>query len=353
MKYLRSTLAALSLSTSLAAVAAPAQESVVTLKVHHFLPNDSLTQRELLQPWADKISRESGGRIRFHFFPAMQMGGKPAQLLDQARAGSADIVWALPGYNSGSYPLTGAFELPFMNRSAEASSQALWDFLQKHGRREYQGVQLLATHLTDSVVLHTRKQPIHGMADFAGLKLRTANHVQSRLIELFGGQPQIMPINPVPAALARGLLDGAAVPWDVVTSVKLQERVSYHTEMAEGMPKLMHAALVLAMNKARYDSLPADLRQIVDANSGRALSAQAGRLWDTRVVETGRQLARERNNQIHFLAAAEQERWMATARGLDGEWVAEVEGQGYANGVDLLREARQLVAGYNGHQLAR
>ncbi|MNM90900.1 Sialic acid-binding periplasmic protein SiaP precursor [compost metagenome] len=350
MKLLRTTLAALCMSASLAATAA--SQSTVTLKVHHFMPNDSLTQRELIQPWAEKITRESAGRIRFHFFPAMQLGGTPAQLVDQVRDGSADIVWALPGYSSGRFPLTGAFELPFMNRSAEASSQALWDFLQAHGQREYQGIHLLATHLTDSVLLHTRKQPILSMADFAGLKLRTANPVQGRLISLFGGLPQAMPINPVPAALARGLLDGAAVPWDVATSVKLQKRVKHHTEMAEGMPKLMHAALVLAMNQARYDSLPADLRQIIDANSGRALSAQAGRLWDTRVEENGRQLARAQDNQIHILAPEEQQRWMDAARSLDGEWVSEVEGQGHANGAGLLKEARQLVAKYNG-QAAR
>ncbi|MBV2134222.1 TRAP transporter substrate-binding protein [Pseudomonas sp. MAP12] len=338
------------MSASLAATAAP--QSTVTLKVHHFMPNDSLTQRELIQPWAEKITRESAGRIRFHFFPEMQLGGTPAQLVDQVRDGTADIVWALPGYSSGRFPLTGAFELPFMNRSAEASSQALWDFLQANGQREYQGIHLLATHLTDSVLLHTRKQPILSMADFAGLKLRTANPVQSRLIELFGGLPQAMPINPVPAALARGLLDGAAVPWDVATAVKLQKRVKHHTEMAEGMPKLMHAALVLAMNQARYDSLPADLRQIIDANSGRALSAQAGRLWDTRVEENGRQLARAQDNQIHTLAPEEQQRWMEAARSLDGEWVTAVEGQGYANGAGLLKTARQLVAKYNG-QAAR
>jgi TRAP-type C4-dicarboxylate transport system substrate-binding protein len=282
----------------------------------------------------------------------MHLGGKPAQLLDQVRDGTADIVWALPGYANGRYPLTGVFELPFMNRSAEAGSQALWDFLQAHGQREYQGVKLLATHLTDSVLLHTRQQPIRQMADFAGLRVRTANPLQSRLIELFGGKPQAMPINPVPAALARGLLDGAAVPWDVVTAVKLQERVKHHTETAEGMPKLMHAALVLAMSQARYDSLPEDLRRIIDANSGRALSAQAGRLWDTRVVDHGRELARQRGNQIHFLAPEEQQRWMDAARSLDGEWVSEVESRGYRDGAGLLREARQRVSQYSG-QAAR
>ncbi len=352
MKLLRTSLAALCVSASLAATAVAAQPTTVTLKVHHFMPHDSVTQREFLQPWAERITRESGGRLRFHFFPSMQLGGKPQQLIDQVRDGSADIVWALPGYSSGNFPLTSAFELPFMNRSAEASSQAMWDFLQAHGQREYQGVQLLASHLTDSVVLHSRRQPIRSLADFAGLRVRTASPVQSRLVSLFGGQPQAMPINPVPAALARGLLDAAAVPWDVVSSVKLQERVRHHTEMAEGMPKLMHAALVVAMNKARYDSLPADLRQIIDAHSGRALSARAGRLWDTGVVETGRQLARERDNQIHFLSPEEQQRWMEKARGLDDEWISDVESRGYRDGAGLLREARQLVSKYNG-QAAR
>ncbi|MCQ4348874.1 TRAP transporter substrate-binding protein [Pseudomonas stutzeri] len=344
VKPLRTTLAALCMGASLTALAA--QETRVTLKVHHFMPHDSFTQREFIEPWAERIGRESNGRIRFHFFPSMHLGGKPAQLIDQLRDGTADIVWALPGYASGHFPLTGAFELPFMNRSAEAGSQALWDFLQAHGQREYQGVKLLATHLTDSVLLHTRQQPIRRLEDFAGLRLRTANPLQSRLIELFGGTPQAMPINPVPAALARGLLDGAAVPWDVVTSVRLQERVKHHTEMAEGQPRLMHAALVLAMSRARYDSLPEDLRRIIDANSGRALSAQAGRLWDTRVVEIGRERARARGNQIHFLAAAEQQRWMDAARSLDGEWVSEVESKGYRDGAGLLAEARQLVDRY-------
>lgn len=350
VKPLRSTLVALCMGASLTALAG--QDSKVTLKVHHFMPHDSFTQREFIEPWAERIHRESGGRIRFHFFPSMQLGGKPAQLLDQLRDGTADVVWALPGYASGRYPLTGVFELPFMNHSAEASSQAMWDFLQAHGQREYPGVQLLATHLTDSVLLHSRKQPIRQMADFAGLRVRTANPLQSRLIALFGGEPQAMPINPVPAALARGLLDGAAVPWDVVSSVRLQERVQHHTETAEGMPKLMHAALVLAMSRARYDSLPEDLQRIIDANSGRALSAQAGRLWDTRVVENGRALARARGNQIHVLAPEEQRRWMDSARSLDGEWVSEVESKGYRDGAGLLREARQRISQYSG-QAAR
>jgi TRAP-type transport system periplasmic protein len=338
---------------SFADTASSGEKDSITLKVHHFMPHDSFTQREFLQPWADKITRESGGRIRFHFFPEMQLGGKPTQLIDQARSETADVVWALPGYSSGAYQLTGVFELPFMNLSAEASSQALWDFLEKHGQREYQGIKLLATHITDSAVLHTRKHPIRTIADFAGLRIRTSNEVQSRMISLFGGQPQIIPINQLPAALARGLLDGAVVPWDVATSVKLQERVKFHTETAPEMPKLMYSALVLAMSKARYDSLPADLQKIIDANSGRTLSRHAGRLWDTYGTDAGHRLAYEKNNDVMVLDTKEQNRWMEVTRSLDRDWVSEVEKQGYANGIGLLKEARQMVEKYNSVTPAR
>lgn len=65
----------------------------------------------------------------------MQLGGTPPQLVDQVRDGVADIVWTLPGYNSGRFPLISVFEQPFMSRSAKATSQAMWEFVAKHGER--------------------------------------------------------------------------------------------------------------------------------------------------------------------------------------------------------------------------
>ena len=85
---------------------ANADEAEVTLKVHHFLPAHSVTQADFLKPWAEKITAESNGRIQFQFYPSMQLGGTPPQLIDQARDGVADIVWTLPGYTAGRFPTT-------------------------------------------------------------------------------------------------------------------------------------------------------------------------------------------------------------------------------------------------------
>lgn len=327
--------------------AVQAVEPVVTLKVHHQLPAHSVTQADLLKPWAEKITKESDGRIQFQFYPSMQLGGTPPQLVDQVRDGVADIVWTLPGYNSGRFPLISAFEQPFMSRSAEASSQAMWEFLQKHGQKEFEGMRLLATHVTDGALVHTTDKPIKKMSDFRGLKIRAANRTSTKLIALLGGTPVAMPVPQIPEALSKGVVDGAIVPWDVVPALKLHELVKYHTEMAPGQPELMYTTVIIAMNPATYEKLPADLKKVIDDNSGIELSRQAGRLFDTQVVETGHELAKSRGNQIYVLPEDEQQKWMKVASRLDQDWIDEVEDKGYENGAALLEDARQLVDKYS------
>ncbi|AHL76906.1 C4-dicarboxylate ABC transporter [Stutzerimonas stutzeri] len=330
--------------------AAHAADAEVVLKVHHQLPAHSVTQANLLEPWAKKITEESDGRIQFQFYPSMQLGGTPPQLVDQVRDGVADIIWALPGYNSGRFPLISAFEQPFMSTSAEATSQAMWTFIEEHGQKEFQGMHLLATHVTDGALVHTTKKPIKKMADFRGKKIRAANRTSTKLISLLGGTPVAMPVPQIPEALSKGVVDGAIVPWDVVPALKLHELVKYHTEMAPGQPALMYTTVIIAMNSAVYDKLPADLKKVIDDNSGLAFSRQAGRLFDTQVVETGHALAKKEGNEIYVLPIEEQQKWMKVASRLDKDWIDEVEDKGYDNGAALLQDARDLVKKYQQQQ---
>src|SRR5690606_28457316 len=98
-------------------------QDTVTLKLHHFLPPVSNVHARLLTPWAKAIEDESQGKLKIQIFPAMQLGGKPPQLYDQAANGVVDIVWTLPGNTPGRFPSTEVFELPFV-AAAEAKANA-------------------------------------------------------------------------------------------------------------------------------------------------------------------------------------------------------------------------------------
>jgi TRAP-type C4-dicarboxylate transport system substrate-binding protein len=100
--------------------------AVVTLKVHHFLPAASSFNVRVIQPWCEKIAKESNGEMVCQIYPSMQLGGTPPQLVDQVKDGVVDIVWVIPTYAAGRFTKSEVFELPFLTASSKQGSQALW-----------------------------------------------------------------------------------------------------------------------------------------------------------------------------------------------------------------------------------
>ena len=105
-------------------------QQTVTLKFHTFMAPQSNVWINMHKAWMSKVEAESGGRIKFEAYPAMQLGGTPVQLYDQAKDGVVDIVWTLPGNTAGRFPRIEVFELPFMMSNAEATSKAYWEYVQ-------------------------------------------------------------------------------------------------------------------------------------------------------------------------------------------------------------------------------
>src|SRR6478609_7152278 len=256
------------------AVAAPAVMRVsranaqeVTLKMHHFLPPVANGHSKFLKPWADKVAAESNGRIKIDIFPAMQLGGTPPQLFDQARDGVADIVWTLPTYQAGRFPKSEVFELPFMAKSAETGSPAFWEYVQKNAQDEFRGVKLLAAHLHDGSLFHFAGKQVKTMDDMKGLKVRAPTRIGTKFLAALGVTPVHMPLPQVPESISKGVIDGAMVPWEGTPPIKLHEIAKYALDNAPGQPKMSNSIFVIAMNPAKYDALPADLKKVIDANS--------------------------------------------------------------------------------------
>jgi TRAP-type transport system periplasmic protein len=319
----------------------PAIAQEVTLKIHHFLPAGAIQQAKMIQPWCDRIGKESNQRLKCQIFPMMQLGGTPAQLIDQARDGVADIVFVLPGYTAGRFPAMEVFELPFMNHSAEAAAKAAWEFYQQYGQKEFAGIKPLAFATHDNGFIHTRTKPIRSVDDFKGMKMRAPTRFTNKLLASFGASPVGMPVNSVGDAINKGVIDGFLLPWEVMPGLKLHEMVKFHTETPKEMPALYTAVFVFAMNPARYASLPADLRAVIDRTTGLELSGQMGRTWD-QSQSVGRDPALKRGNTLISLSAGETERMMRLSAPLADEWVAQMNKAG-GNGKQMLDDAKRLI----------
>lgn len=339
-KYIPSL--ALALVAATAAFGAHAQE--VTLKVHHFWNPQAMPPMKVLQPWCDKIAAESNNRMKCQIFPAMQLGGTPAQLIDQVRDGVVDVAFTLPGYTAGRFPIMEVFELPFMTSSAESGSKAAWDFYAKHGQKEFASVKPLMFAVHDNGYVHTRDKQIKTMGDLKGLKMRAPTRMTNKLLASLGATPVAMPLPAVAEAVNKGVVDGFLLPWEVIPSVRLQEMVKFHSETDDARPALYTSVFILAMNPAKYNALPADLKAIVDRNSGAGLSAAAGKIWDES-KPPGRKTATDRNNTFYTIPASELDNWIKASAPLNDEWVANVDKLGMP-GKAMLQEARDLLTKY-------
>jgi len=330
------------LALSMLALSALAGAQTVTLRVHHFLPSTSNAQVRLIQPWCDKVAKESGDRLKCQIYPAMQLGGTPAQLFDQARDGVADIVWAVPTYAAGRFTKSEVFELPWIAVTSKAGSQALWTYVDRNAQDEFKGVRRIFMHVHDGALFHFTSKTPKTLEDMKGLKVRAATRSNSRMLAALGATPVQMPLPQVPEALSKGVVDGAAVPWEGVPAIKLAEIAKYHLDVPAGTPRISNTIFVFAMNQGRYDSLPADLKKVIDANSGLATSAWAGETGFDAIVEPFKKAARDQGGVFYTLPDAEYQRWVKATDPVDDEWVKEAAAKG-ADGKRLLEEARALV----------
>ncbi|TSE20539.1 Solute-binding protein [Tepidimonas alkaliphilus] len=332
-------------SGAAAALGAPAlvglAQASVTLKFHTFMSPTSNVWLHMHKAWMDKVERESGGRIKFEGYPAMQLGGTPAQLYDQAKDGVVDIVWTLPGNTPGRFPRSEVFEMPFMMTNAEATSRAFWDYVQTKAADEFRDVHLIALHVHGPGVFHVKSRPITQPDDLRGLKMRGPTRPITKMLGYLGATPVGMPLPQIPDALSKGVIDGCVIPWEVVPSIKVHELVQYHSEFDPKGGALYTTTFVMAMNKARYASLPPELRKVIDANSGPQTSALMGRTQQGGDAPA-RQQAQQRGNRIHTIELAQAQEFRRKARQVEVEWVQEMDRRGF-NGRDLLDTARQLI----------
>ena len=344
MKFIprRTALAAMGAVAALA-VTGTAMAQTVTLRLHQMLPQQATIPAKAIVPWAQKVEAESGGKIKVQIFNAMQLGGAPPQLFDQARDGVVDITWTVLGYTPGRFPKTEVFELPFMSSSAESSSKAIQEYVEKFAADEFKDVKLIAVHTHGPGLFHT-KTPVTGLESLRGMKVRGGSRIINNMLTKLGATPVGMPVPAVTDALSKGTIEGTTIPWEVTPSLKVTELVKNHTTFA-GKEGLYTQTFAFSMNKASYEKLPPDLKKVIDNNSGMVAATLFGRAMDEG-DKIGRDIAVKAGNNIVALELAEVQRWRRTASTVETDWINEVKGKGI-DGAKLASEARALIAKYN------
>ncbi len=320
-----------------------AQEPEVTLTVHHFIGPKAPTQAAFIEPWARRIEEQSNGRIKIEIYPSMSLGGAPPELYSQVRDGVADIVWTLPGYTPGVFPRTEVFELPTVHGgSAEATSRAIQDVFDMIAP-DFEDVHPILIYAHAGQVLHMVDTPVHHVEDLAGLKLRIPSRTGAMLIEAWDAQPVGMPVPDLPQALSKHVVDGALVPYEIVLPLKIHELTNYSIEGPDGR-RFGTSVFAFLMNKERYESLPDDLKAIIDANSGAAIAGEFGAVWDG-VEKPGKDATIASGSEMIVLDDEEMAGFDERSQEVEKRWLEDMAAKGI-DGQALLDAAKAAVAAH-------
>ena len=145
---------------------------------------------------------------------------------------------------------------------------SLQDYVPKYMKKEFEPYHVLLVHCHAGALFMT-KDPINKVEDFQGMKLRSYSRTNAWILEALGAAPLQVALPELAPMLSKGTVNGSILPYEIAPSVKMQDLTDYFTTLAPPQPRLSTAIFTFLMNKQKYESLPPDLKKVIDDNSGR------------------------------------------------------------------------------------
>jgi tripartite ATP-independent transporter DctP family solute receptor len=244
---------------SMAVLASPALGAEYQLKLAHEVAVDS-TQHQAANRFADLVEERTGGAVEINVFPDSGLG--PAQqALNLMRGGVIEIIQSGSTTFNGIVGETAALEMPFLFQNAEHAyrvldgkvGQSLLDKLAPHG---IQGLAFLENGWRE---MTNSRHPIRSHEDIKGLKIRTTpNPYHIQAFELLGANPVPLAYAELYTALETGAVDAQEHPLPALWAGKFYEVQDYLS-----LTHHAYSPLILVMNKAKFESLPAEYQTVL------------------------------------------------------------------------------------------
>jgi TRAP-type C4-dicarboxylate transport system substrate-binding protein len=250
------------------------------------------------------------------------------------------------GYNPGRFPQSSVMELPFMFENSIAGTSAMMS-LYKEGLldKDYASVKVLGLYVLPPYPIFTTGKKIQSVKDFRGLRMRTPSTTVGVALAKLGAVPLGIPLNMIGDSIASGYVDAIAYGWDSTTTTKgaagkfLSDQLNVVVDARLAAP-----ALMIVMNRAKWDSMPDDLKKIIEKHSS-DISMGSARVREAQEAVTKKKLQNDpRFTALSFTDEQRAELQRVTAPAI-AEWKANMAKLGI-DGEKLYARARELVQQY-------
>jgi TRAP-type C4-dicarboxylate transport system substrate-binding protein len=300
-----------------------AAEPEVTLVLTQHDPDSSLPGQYCFA-WADMVKEKSNGRIEVQ----VNNGGsiaKPTESLNFVKDGAVDLAWGLQSFYPDAFPMTDGVLLPLLPfSSAEQASRTFWDIYENtdYLTEEYSPYKVILVRTNCDAPINTAKK-LGALSEIKGQHLRATGSNMIAFLNELGAAPEGIPINELYSVLENGSFQGSVTDWHAIDSFKLYEVSKNYAD-----EKLIYNGYYFLMNKAKYDSLPADLQQVIDECSGQAALDLMADAWDEEVSKA-QGLVTSNGGEVYNLSDADHQKLVDAAGVVTANWIKAMTDKGY------------------------
>ena len=289
--------------------------------------------------WCDALEKESNGRMKCNILPKGVVAAPGT--FDAVRDGLADISYTVDGYTPGRFINTQVAEFPFLGDSAVATSVAYQRIYSKYFAPlgEHRGVKVLGVFTHGPGIIFNAKKPVATAADAASLKFRIGGGNINELSKAMGWNTTLKAAPESFELLSTGVMDGTFFPDESVASFKLS-MIKHATTFPGG---LYNTSFVFMMNPAKYNSLSAQDKAVVDKLSGEPAARMFGEGWDKvdaasrDGVQKAQGVARIQADKAFVKAVADKQDYLET------KWAAAAQVKGLTDPKKVLAEFRAEI----------
>ncbi len=320
---------------SFAAPGAATAAGPITLRYANFPPASTFPCVQM-ERWAKEVEKRTQGKVKVQTFPGGTLLGAK-NIFDGVISGIADIGNFAMSYQPGRFPVTEAVDLPMGFTSARVASLTLFDLVEKYKPKEFEKVKVLTVFTCPPTNFMT-KTPVNSLADLKGMELRVAG-TNAEAVKRLGGIPVAMPQSETPEAIQKGVVKGMVSSMEILKDFKFAAYTPHAT-----IANLPVVSFAVVMNMAKWDSLPADVKNVLE-KMRREQAEWTGKYVDDHVTEALSWSKESYKLQIHELPAADHEKIASLLKPMTDDYVKRAAAAGLP-GTQIVSDVQALKKKY-------
>jgi TRAP-type C4-dicarboxylate transport system substrate-binding protein len=304
-----------------------AEAGPTKLTYSNFFPPGHI-QSKLAESWCKEVEKRTNGQVVVDYFPGGTLT-KSKQIYDGVVEGLSDIGFSVFAYTRGRFPVMAAVDLPLGYTSGKVATNVINEVYKKFMPKELMDTQVMYLHAHGPGLINTKSKAVRKMEDMKGLKFR-AHGTSALVVKALGGTPVSKPMPETYQMLQKGVVDGAAYPFEANKGWKLGEVTRFCTA---DFSAAYTTSFFVVMNKDKWNSISAANQKIIDQINLEWVDKH-GEAWNTSDAK-GIVFFLNQGGEIIGLDAKEAERWKKAVAPIIEDFKADMNKKGF-KGTELV-----------------